>query len=82
MTEIFADGIRSIAVTNGVLRIELMQLKHNKQKNSLDPETAGTLLMPAHMLKDLTIQLANTLEKVQESGQRPAGTENESSSTH
>ncbi len=67
MTDIFADGIRSIAVTNGVLRIELMQYKHNREKKKLEPESAGSLLMPVHTLKDLTTQLNSTLEKVQES---------------
>ena len=72
MTEIFADGIRSIAVTNGVLRIELMQMKHNREKKTLEPQTSGCLLMPVHTLKDLTAQLNNTLEKVLESEQAGA----------
>ncbi len=66
MTEIFADGIRSIAVTNGVLRIELMQLRHNREQKGLEPQSAGTLMMPVPLLKDFTFQLVKTLEKLKE----------------
>ncbi len=78
MTDIFADGIRSIAVTNGVLRIELMQYKHNREKKKLEPESAGSLLMPVHSLKDLTAQLNSTLEKVLESEKAAATTATQS----
>ncbi len=33
MNDIFADGIRSIAVANGVARIELLQLRRGQSKN-------------------------------------------------
>jgi hypothetical protein len=49
-----------------------MQMKHNREKKTLEPQTAGCLLMPVQTLKDLTVQLNNTLEKVLESEQ--AGT--------
>ena len=66
MTEIFADGTGSIIVSNGVVRIELMQLRRKDGKAELNSQTAGTLLMPVGSLKSLTLQLAKALEQLQE----------------
>ncbi len=46
MNDIFVDGIRSIAVANGVARIELLQLRRGESKNKLDPEVVGVLMLP------------------------------------
>lgn len=66
MTEIFADGTGSIIVSNGVVRIELMQLRRKGDKPELSSQSVGTLLMPAGSLKNLTLQLAKALEQLQE----------------
>lgn len=66
MTEIFADGTGSIVVTNGVVRIELVQLRRKGNKSELSAQTAGALLMPVGSLKNLTIQLAKALEQLQQ----------------
>lgn len=67
MTDIFADGIQSIAVSNGILRIELAQLKRGKSKTKLEPQPVGSLIIPVTALKDFTLQLANTLQQIQSS---------------
>src|SRR3546814_6929314 len=66
MTEIFADGTGSIIVSNGVVRIELVQLRRKGGKAELSSQSAGTLLMPVGSLKNLTLQLAKALEQLQE----------------
>lgn len=66
MTEVFADGTGSIVVSNGVVRIELIQLRRKSGKAELSPQSTGTLLMPVGSLKNLTIQLAKALEQLQE----------------
>jgi hypothetical protein len=66
MTDIFADGTGSIIVSNGVVRIELVQLRRKDGKAELSPQSAGTLMMPAGSLKNLTLQLAKALEQLQE----------------
>jgi len=66
MTEIFADGTGSIVVSNGVVRIELVQLRRKGSKAELSSQNAGTLLMPVGSLKNLTLQLAKALEQLQE----------------
>lgn len=66
MTEIFADGTGSIVVSNGVVRIELVQLRRKNGKSELAAQPAGTLFMPVGSLKTLTMQLAKALEQLQE----------------
>ncbi|WP_299623041.1 hypothetical protein [Pelagibius sp.] len=65
MTDIFADGTGSIVVSNGVVRIELVQLRRRNQKAELEAHTTGNLLMPVGSLKQLTLQLAKALEQIQ-----------------
>ena len=64
MNDIFVDGIRSIAVANGVARIELLQLRRGQSKSKLDPEVIAMLLLPVAALKDFSTQLAGTIEKL------------------
>ena len=66
MTEIFADGAGSIVVSNGVVRIELVQLRRKGAKSELSPQPTGSLLMPVGALKGLTLQLAKALEQLQQ----------------
>ncbi len=64
MNDFFVDGIRSIAVANGVARIELLQLRRGESQTKLDPEVTAVLLLPVAALKDFSTQLAGTLEKL------------------
>jgi hypothetical protein len=64
MNEIFVDGIRSIAVANGVVRIELLQLRRGESQSKLDSEVTALMLLPVAALKDFSTQLGGTLEKL------------------
>ncbi len=64
MNDIFVDGIRSIAVANGVARIELLQLRRGQNPKKLEPEATAVLLLPVAALKDFSTQLSGTLEKL------------------
>jgi len=64
MNDIFVDGIRSIAVANGVARIELLQLRRGQSQSKLDPEVTAVLLLPVAALKNFSTQLSGTLEKL------------------
>ncbi len=67
MTEIFADGIGAIAVSNGVARIELVQLRRARVGESkLLPEPTATLLIPVAGLLQMTQQLTEAAQKLQE----------------
>ena len=66
MNDIFADGIRSIAVANGVARIELLQLKRGQSQSKLEPEVVGVLMLPVASLKEFSTQLASTVKKLNE----------------
>ena len=64
MNDFFVDGIRSIAVANGVARIELLQLRRGQSQSKLDPEVTAVLLLPVAALRDFSTQIAGTLEKL------------------
>ena len=64
MAEIFADGIKAIAAANGVLRIELMQLRHNEGANGFEQATAATLFLPINALGDVIGKLSDLQEKL------------------
>jgi hypothetical protein len=66
MNDIFVDGIRSIAVANGVARIELLQLRRGQSKSKLDPEVTAVLLLPVAAFKDFSTQLVGTIEKLEQ----------------
>ncbi len=72
MNDIFVDGIRSIAVANGVTRIELLRLRRGESQSKLEPEVVATLLMPVASLKDVSAQLAGTVQKLDEAAQTRA----------
>ena len=78
MTEIFADGIRSIAVANGVTRIELLQLKRGQSQTKLEPEVVATLMIPVASLRGFIAQLASAQKNLSESAKakgREAGSD-------
>ena len=67
MTEIFADGIGSIAVSNGVARIELVQLRRSTVGEAkLAPQPVATLLLPVVGFQQLLQQLNEAAQKIQE----------------
>jgi hypothetical protein len=62
MTDLFADAVGTVAITNGVLRVELVQLRPNNKGDKLAPFSVGVLHMPAGSLKNVTMRLAKVLE--------------------
>ncbi|MFD2208108.1 hypothetical protein [Kiloniella antarctica] len=65
MEHVFTDGIGSITVVNGNVRIELRQIVRDPANaGKLISESTGTLIMPLSSLKDATVKLANTMEKI------------------
>ena len=67
MTEIFADGVNSIAISNGVARLELVQLRRNTVGESkLVPQPVGTLFLPVAGLQQMVQQLSETARRIQE----------------
>ncbi len=67
MTEIFADGVNSIAISNGVARLELVQLRRNTVGESkLVPQPVGTLFLPVAGLQQMVEQLSETTRRIQE----------------
>lgn len=63
MTDLFADAVGTVSITNGVLRVELVQLRPNSAGDKLTPHSVGVLHMPAGSLKNVTMRLAGLLEK-------------------
>ena len=84
MTEIFADGVNSIAISNGVARLELVQLRRNTVgETKLVPQPVGTLFLPVAGLQQMLQQLNETARRIQEqqAGQtKTAAAESESES--
>ena len=67
MTEIFADGVNSIAISNGVARLELVQLRRNTVGEAkLVPQPVGTLFLPVSGLQQMLQQLSETAKRIQE----------------
>ena len=67
MTEIFADGVHSVAVSNGVARVELVQLRRNTVGESkLVPQPVATLFLPVAGLQQMLQQLNETTRRIQE----------------
>ncbi len=67
MTEIFADGVNSIAISNGVARLELVQLRRNTVGEAkLVPQSVGTLFLPVAGLQQMLQQLNETARRFQE----------------
>lgn len=67
MTEIFADGVNSIAISNGVARLELVQLRRNTVGEAkLVPQSVGTLFLPVAGLQQMLQQLNETARRIQE----------------
>jgi len=67
MSDIFVDGVRSVAVANGVVRVELLQLKRDAEGAKLEPSVVGTLLLPVAGLRDFAAHLSNSARKIEAS---------------
>lgn len=66
MSDLFIDGVRSIAVANGVARIELVQLQRSQNQKALEPNVVATMMIPVAALRELSNQLANTVDRLSE----------------
>ena len=74
MTEIFADGVNSIAISNGVARLELVQLRRNTVGEAkLVPQPVGTLFLPLAGLQQMVQQLTETVRRIQNQQAAKAG---------
>ena len=75
MSDIFVDGVRAVAVANGVARVELLQLRRGADGTKLEPEVVATLLVPAGSLRDLATHLMSSVEKMEarEKAAAPSG---------
>ena len=74
MTDIFADGVNSIAISNGVARLELVQLRRNTVGEAkLVPQPVGTLFLPLAGLQQMIQQLNETARRVQDQQAAQAG---------
>ena len=67
MPDIFVDGVRAVAVANGVARIELLQLKRGGDNTKLEPQVVATLLLPVGGLREFATHLNNSLERIEAS---------------
>jgi hypothetical protein len=65
MTDIFVDGVRAVAVANGVARIELLQLKRGADTTKLESQVVATLLIPVAGLRDLAAHLTSSMERIE-----------------
>ncbi len=66
MIEIFADGVRSVSLANGVVRIELTRLQQNSATGALEPNSVGVLMLPANELRTIAAQLNKTVSQLEE----------------
>ncbi len=67
MNDIFVDGVRAVAVANGVARIELLQLKRSTEAAKLEPQVVATLLIPVGGLRELAAHLSTSIERIEAS---------------
>ena len=65
MPDIFVDGVRAVAVANGVARIELLQLKRDDKATKLEPQVVATLLIPVGGMRDLAAHLTSSIERIE-----------------
>jgi len=73
MSDTFIDGVRSVAVANGVARIELLRLVRGGDSARLEPRVVGTLMVPVSNLKAVVTHLTTTLEQIEANTRGRAG---------
>ncbi len=68
MNDIFVDGIRSIGVANGVVRIEFAQLRRSEDggEAKMVPQPVANVIIPANSLAAVLKQMTDTLRQIQE----------------
>jgi hypothetical protein len=79
MPDIFVDGVRAVAVANGVARIELLQLKRSADGKKLEPQAVATLLLPVGGLREFSAHLNSSLQRI-EASQKAASDESQAAS--
>ena len=72
MSDVFADGFRSTTVANGIVRVELTQLKASGQGKPAQAPT-GTLLMPLPVFAQFIRQSAERLQRMQQQATQGRG---------
>lgn len=77
MSDTFIDGVRSVAVANGVARIELLRLARGDDPARLEPRVVGTLMVPVSNLKGVVSHLSTTLEQIEANARGRLNTEDE-----
>ncbi|MFQ5774564.1 MAG: hypothetical protein ACE5GS_08615 [Kiloniellaceae bacterium] len=65
MSDIFVDGVRSVAVANGVARIELVQLQRDAGQTKLEPQVVARLMIPVAALKEFAAHLATSVQRIE-----------------
>ncbi len=74
MIEIFVDGIRSVGVANGVVRIEFAQLRRSTDGESrMIPEPVATVMVPVSSMRGLLKQLTDTMQQIQAQSKQAGG---------
>ena len=74
MIEIFVDGIRSVGVANGVVRIEFAQLRRSVDGEArMTPEPVATVMVPVSSMPGLLKQLTDTMKQIQAQSKQPGG---------
>ncbi len=74
MIEIFVDGIRSVGVANGVVRIEFAQLRRSVDGEArMIPEPVATVMVPVSSMQGLLKQLTDTMKQIQAQAKQPGG---------
>lgn len=73
MHDIFADGVRTAVLVNGVVRIELTRFAHVKpEQKTATLEPSATLLIPVASFRDFAVRVADTLRRIEEAQQQRA----------
>lgn len=72
MSDVFADGFRSTTVANGVVRVELTQLKASGQGKPAQAPV-GSLLMPLPVFAQFIRQSAERLQRMQQKAAQGRG---------
>ncbi len=75
MIEIFVDGIRSVGVANGVVRIEFAQLRRSATDGEarMIPEPVATVMVPVSSMQGLLKQLTDTMKQIQAQSKQAGG---------
>lgn len=74
MSHLFVDGIRSIAVINGVVRIDFIRFDRDDEKSDKPVvSTAGQLIIPFSRFQAMADQVRHAAERVNASAKPKPG---------